>query len=203
MTTTIPDDDLPLFSALSRQQFRKVFQPSRIVLCVLPAETASGVNVITLCFDMYCSYKPPMMAFAIQKGAYSYKLLETASECVLAVPGETMAAQAMYCGTKSGSKVDKVAECGLRLIPSERVSVPGLASAIANVEVRIISKVETGDHLTAFGEVLRFGVNEQSNERCLLSVGPDTDGYSVLAQEGIHRIAVVDMDVAKGATSPK
>src|SRR5262249_41079214 len=125
------DDHLPLFSAHSRQQFRNVFQPSRIVLCVLPAETISGVNVITLCFDMYCSYKPPMMAFAIQKGAHSYSLLEKASECVLAVPGESMAGVALYCGTKSGSKLDKVSDCGLSLSQSDKVRVPGLATAIA------------------------------------------------------------------------
>jgi flavin reductase (DIM6/NTAB) family NADH-FMN oxidoreductase RutF len=132
-----------------------------------------------------------MMAFAIQQGAHSYKLLENASECVLAVPGEMMATQALFCGTKSGSEFDKVTACGFRLHRSEKAQVPGLASAIANIEMRIVSKIETGDHMTALGEVLRFGVNESNTERCLLSVGPDTDGYLVLAQEGIHRIGVV------------
>src|SRR5206468_3591431 len=49
------------FTTLRRQQFRRYFQPSRVLLAVVPAPTKSGVNVITLCFNMYCSYKPSMM----------------------------------------------------------------------------------------------------------------------------------------------
>jgi flavin reductase (DIM6/NTAB) family NADH-FMN oxidoreductase RutF len=141
---------------------------------------------------MYCSYKPPMMAFSIQKGAFSYGLLYPGVECVLAVPGECLAQQALLCGTTSGTEVDKVTACGFTLIPSETVSVSGIAEAIANIEMQITNVQPTGDHLTAFGEVRRFAVNERSTERCLLSVGQDISGYRVLAQAGIHRIAVVD-----------
>lgn len=182
-----------VFHTHSRQSFRDYFQPSRIVLGVFRADTSSGVNVITLCFDMYCSYKPPMMAFSIQQGAFTYSLLGPGVECVLAIPGESLAPQAMICGTTSGLDCDKVAACKFTLIPSETVNVPGIAEAIANIEMRIKEVHDTGDHRTAFGEVLRFAVRESATEKCLLSVGRDTSGYRVLARSGIHRIAVVDL----------
>lgn len=180
------------FLTVRRQEFRRYFQPSRIVLGLLRADTPSRVNVITLCFDMYCSYKPPMMAFAIQKGSYSHELLQEATECVLAVPGERLAQETLLCGIRSGRDLDKVQECNFPLIRSERIGVPGIGTAIANIELRISDKVHIGDHLTAFGEVLNFSVNKRCMEKCLLSVGPDTRGYRVLAKQGIHRIAVVD-----------
>ena len=111
------------------------------------------------------------------------------------MPGESMAEQVLKCGTTSGRNCDKVSDCRLALVGSETVGVPRLRECIANIEMRIHSRVKTGDHLTVFGEVLKFGVDEANKQRCLLSVGPEHDGYDVLAQSGIHRIAVVSKSV--------
>ena len=184
------------FTSLSRQKFRRYFQPSRIVLGVIPAPTASGVNVITLCFDMHSSYRPPTMAIAIRNTAASYELIQKAQEYVLAIPGSSLADEALFCGVSSMRSVDKVQQLGLTLSPSQAVSVPGLQKAIANIELVKETCVEVGDHLVAIGRVLRFGVRADCRELPLLSIGPDTRGYRLLAQKGVHRIAVVDLDGA-------
>ena len=101
-------------------------------------------------------------------------------------------------GLRSFKVRDKVAALGLDLCTSEKVRVPGLKKAIANIELRKYSSIETGDHVLIVGEVLRFGVNTKSRERPLLSVGPDTRGYQVLQEKGIHRIAAVDRDNVTG-----
>lgn len=133
-----------------------------------------------------------MMAFSIYKGALSYELVNSSQHCVLSVWGESLAKAALVCGTHSGRDIDKVKECDLTLINSETVPIPGLSQAIANIEMEIINRVPSGDHITMFGKVLKYGVNQQNRERCLLSVGPDHAGYELLAAKGIHRIAVVD-----------
>ena len=191
------------FTTLGRQQFRRYFQPSRIVLGILPAPTPSGVNVITLCFDMHCSYKPPKMAIAIQNIAASFDLANKAKEYVLAVPGPSLAEATVFCGVNSMHQVDKVSHLGLTLCPSETVSVPGLENAIANIELVKENCIDVGDHRIVIGRVLRFAVNRTRRELPLLSVGPDTAGYRVLSQKGIHRIAVVAADsgfIAKAKT---
>jgi flavin reductase (DIM6/NTAB) family NADH-FMN oxidoreductase RutF len=180
------------FTALSRQQFRRYFQPSRLVLCVLPAPTRSGVNVFTVSFNMYCSYRPPMMAIAVHNINRSWDLIRGAEEYVLAVPGESLANETLQCGVVSLKDSDKVEALKLDLCPSEKIQVPGLSRAIANVELRKFAALDTGDHSLVVGEVLKFAVNAACRERPLISVGPDTRGYKVLAQKGIHRIAVVD-----------
>lgn len=179
------------FASLRRQQFRQYFQPSRIVLGILPAPTKSGVNVITLCFDMYCSYKPPMMAVAIQNINASYELIQKCTEYVLAVPGPSLLKETVFCGTKSMTEVDKVEELRLQLSASEAIGVPGLTAAIANIELTKQMCVKTGDHFLCVGLVRKFGVNRQRRELPLLSIGPDASGYEVLAKEGIHRIGTV------------
>lgn len=178
------------FESLRRQEFRDFFQPSRIALGVIP-EANNVVNVITLCFNMHCSYKPPMMAFSIQKGAYSHQLIYGVNELVLAIPGENLAEESLYCGTTSGREADKVAKCGLTLVESQSVSVPGIAECIANVELQVKDRLKSGDHVTVFGEVKRFAVDRRNRQRPLLSVGAIEDGFDILAKKGIHRIGVV------------
>jgi flavin reductase (DIM6/NTAB) family NADH-FMN oxidoreductase RutF len=174
---------------LSRQKFRAYFQPSRVVLGVVP-DGEERVNVITLCFSMYCSYRPPMLALAVHDVNHSYALFSRSEHFVLSVPGEGLAEQALGCGLTSGRDVDKVAAYGLRLADSGCVGVPGLADAVANVELAVAARVRTGDHLTVIGRALRFAVNDHIDERNLVSVGPRHEGYDLVARKGIHRIAV-------------
>lgn len=180
------------FQKASRQRFRHYFQPSRVIIGILPAATPSGFNPITLCFHMYCSYKPPMMAFAIQSGSLSHELVKKSSEVSLAVPGESLAEEALFCGVNSGRDIDKLSHLNLSLHESYTIAVPSLNEAIANVEASIVRLVETGDHITAIVEVKHFSVDATSVERPLLSVGPRTAGYRVLAHQGIHRLGVAD-----------
>lgn len=179
-----------MFEALSRQSFRRYFQPSRILLGVLPDEAKGRHNVITLCFHMHCSYKPPMMAFSVWHGSHSFSLLNDISECVLAVPGEKLADAAMFCGVNSGKKYDKASAAGLTFTSSQHVNVPSIKECIANLELIVTNKVLVGDHMTIFGAVRRFGVDRSKSERSLISVGPFDSAYEVLVRKGIHRIAV-------------
>jgi flavin reductase (DIM6/NTAB) family NADH-FMN oxidoreductase RutF len=137
------------------------------------------------------------MAVAIRDSAASYELIQKAQEYVLAVPGVSLATEALFCGVNSMRDADKVQRLGLTLSRSQEVSVPGLRKAIANIELVKETCVEVGDHLLAIGRVLRFGVRANCRELPLLSIGPDTRGYRVLAQRGVHRIAVVDTDGAQ------
>jgi flavin reductase (DIM6/NTAB) family NADH-FMN oxidoreductase RutF len=180
-----------MFIEVGRQRFREYFQPSRILLGLWPCDNASGVNVITLCFSMYCSYDPPMIACSIYRDATTYGLAADADTYVLAVPGESLASVALACGTMAGRNVDKVSELGMRLMPSLTIPTPGLLSAIANVELRTVSRVVTGDHLTVIGQVLRFRVNANCDEKPLVSFGPREAGFLLLARGGIHRIGIV------------
>jgi flavin reductase (DIM6/NTAB) family NADH-FMN oxidoreductase RutF len=189
------------FYAVSRQKFRQHFQPSRIALAVFQAPDGPP-NVITLAFDMYCSYKPNMMAFAVHRKSYTHRIQELSKTCVLAIPGRSLAHFAMYCGTESGRDVNKVEQNGISLAVSKYVPTPGLDRAIANIELEIVHRLQTGDHTTIVGAVRSFNVNSELNESCLLSVGPKHEGYQVLVRRGIHRIAVVvpereKVDVAK------
>src|SRR5881628_2887120 len=100
---------------------------------------------------MYCSYKPPMIAVAVHDRSSTYELIDDSSEFVLSVVGESLADAAVFCGTHSLREIDKVEALNLDLVKSEKVSVCGLARAIANVECRKSETIQTGDHKIIVG----------------------------------------------------
>lgn len=156
----------------------------------MPGPVECGLNVITLCFTMYCSYKPPMLAMAVHNINASYQLIQKATEYVLAVPGTNMVNETLACGLRSARDCDKLHLTGLKTVPSEKIGVPGLAKALANVEMVKHTSVVTGDHILVVGRAVNFRVKRNSgNALPLLSIGPNSTGYKLLAQHGIHRLA--------------
>ncbi len=189
------DEVVTLFdesTIVRKQEFRRYYQPSRVLIGVLPASTRSGFNLITLCYNMWCSKKPVMMAVAIQSTNASYELAQRLNEYVLSVPGTGLANETLYCGTKSMRETDKLSDLKLKLSKSKAISVPSLSAAIGNMELVREAILCTGDHLILVGRVLCFNINPKNEDLPLLSVGPNTKGYKVLIHSGIHRIAIVD-----------
>lgn len=177
-----------LFCSQPRQQFRQYFQPSRLVIGVVSDDRSGNINLITLSFNTHCSYKPLMMAFSIHNSTYSYRLFQHAAQCVLAVPGEALAQEALECGILSGRRVDKLNKFNLKLEKSQEIDTPGLRGCIANIELVIRQRIEVGDSMMLIAEVQSYRVNTSIRQRNLLSLGPRTTGYEVLASKGIHRI---------------
>ena len=153
------------FESVKRQQFRRWFQPSRIILCGMPGPAESGLNVIKLCFTMYCSYKPPMLAMAVHNINASYELIQRTTEYVLTVPGVDMVTETLTCGLRSARDCDKMSLTGLETVQSEKIDVPGRSKALANVEMVKHVSVITGDHILVVGRVVNFRV-KLKNKKC-------------------------------------
>lgn len=176
---------------LKRSKFRALYQPSKLLLGIIPTDSPSEFNIIALCFTMTCSYKPPMIAVSFEKKNLSYELMKTASNFVLAVPGESLAEQAMKCGLLSGRTANKFHECSFTKQHLPHTNVPGISEAIANIELSVESRLITGDHLTVIGRVIGYHVNPKNVEKNLLAIGPNIQGYKLLVRKGLHRIAVI------------
>lgn len=177
---------------LKRNKFRALYQPSKLLLGIMSDESTGKYNIIALCFTMTCSYKPAMIAVSFEKKNHSYELMKSASSFVLAVPGESLAEQAMKCGVLSGRTVNKFDECGFTMQSLPNFGVPGISEAIANIELSVDSRFITGDHLTVIGRVLGYHVNPKNVEKNLLAIGPNIEGYKLLVRKGLHRIAVIE-----------
>ncbi len=180
-----------VFNNIDRNEIRKVFQPSRIVLAIVFDSQNNRYNILPLCFHMWCSYKPLLCAIAIHEKNYSSILFQEAVEFVLAIPGEGMVDEVMFCGTHSGKYINKATECKIEWSEAYKIKTPGINTAIVNIEIQIKEKSIAGDHQIILGEIRAILQNKKNKERVLLAVGPESKDYEILAQHGIHTIGII------------
>ncbi len=128
-----------------------------IVTCCTPD---GKPNAITISWFTPLSFKPPMVAIAVAPKRYSHKLISDVGEFVINVPTMDLFKQMWICGVKSGRDVDKIKECGFTLESSSKVKPPSIKECIANLECKVVNKIETGDHTTFIAEVVAARVQK-------------------------------------------
>lgn len=159
-------------------------QPYRVVLAVSVDEDGKA-NIISLGWSMFTSFNPPMLAISVGKTRYSHKLISKGRESVLAVPGEDMSEEVLYCGTHSGRDVDKFEETGLIPRPAKLVKPPLIEECIVNQECKVVGQLDTGDHTIFVGKVVTSWVSDDAR-RNLLSIGREA-GYKYTGEgKGYH-----------------
>jgi flavin reductase (DIM6/NTAB) family NADH-FMN oxidoreductase RutF len=114
---------------------------------------------------MQTSFEPLLFAVSIGHTRYSHQLLSECKEFVLAFPNEDQANEMWYCGSHSGRKVEKFAKSGFEPLPATKVKPPLIRGACANLECKLISTLETGDHTIFVGEVVAAHVEPDAPGR--------------------------------------
>lgn len=74
----------------------------------------------------------------IRFNRYSHELMEAHKEFTVFVTHDDMKKSIGICGSKSGRDTDKVALCGLKLKPSQKVAVPHIDAKGLVIECRVI-----------------------------------------------------------------
>lgn len=70
----------------------------------------------------------PVLSVLVRTSRHTFKLIEQAPDFTVSVPLKgTLAKELAYCGSHSGSAVDKFAECGLEPVELEGCQTPALA----------------------------------------------------------------------------
>jgi len=100
------------------------------------------------------SFSPFLMMVSIGKDRYSRKLIGETGEFVICYPSAGQEKGAMYCGTRSGKKGDKIARSGLETVPSAKVRPPAIKDCTAALECKVVGEYEAGDHILFVGEVV-------------------------------------------------
>ena len=119
-----------------------------------------GSNIIAVSFCMPVSKRPPLLACAIGRGAYSYKLITSTKEFVVNVPPSELRKEIYYCGFHTGRDVDKFKETGLTPKPARAVKVPIVDECVAHMECEVRQAIEAGDKSLIVGEVVEAYADE-------------------------------------------
>lgn len=82
----------------------------------------------------------PVFAVLVRPSRYTHELMEKAKAFSVNIPPQSMGDVCMFCGSKSGRDVDKVAETGITIQPGRSLEVPTIADCPIHYECRILHK---------------------------------------------------------------
>jgi len=162
-------------------------RPERVVWAV--GENGGKRSICPLGWKMNASSSPPMMAISVAPSRFTHDLIRDSGELVLAWPGEDLAEQTLFCGTRSGRTVDKFEETGLTPVKGEHVQAPLVKECAANLECRLAGEMTTGDHTVFACKIL--GVWVHDNPKRPLCLIDNSSGYDFLLEKAGYRFGVV------------
>lgn len=85
----------------------------------------------------------------VRHSRYTHALLEAHKEFTIFVPYGDMKKTLGVCGSKSGRDTDKIALCGIKLAPSQKVQVPHVDAHGLVIECRVIYQDDLKNDLLA------------------------------------------------------
>jgi flavin reductase (DIM6/NTAB) family NADH-FMN oxidoreductase RutF len=115
----------------------QLIEPGPLVL--LTTAEKSRANVMAMTWHMMVEFEPPQIACVVSNANFSFIALRNTGECVLAIPAEHLATQAVKIGNTTGRDTDKFKATGLTKLPASLVSAPLIAECFANLECRVIN----------------------------------------------------------------
>ncbi|MDI6890099.1 MAG: flavin reductase family protein [Thermodesulfovibrionales bacterium] len=127
---------------------------------LITSKLGEKINVMTAAWQMPVSFKPMLVAVSIGHERFSHKLILESCEFVINIPHLGIIKEVLCCGTHSGRDTDKFKVCKLTPVKAQKVAVPLIKECIGNIECRLYSHHEAGDHTIFVGEVVAASVKE-------------------------------------------
>ena len=142
-----------MYQPISPSNFSHLLHPYNTSLVTCCGEDGKP-NIITIAWLIPVSINPPLLCISIRPTRYSYGLIKATGEFVVNLASYEIAPQALFCGRRSGSQVDKFTATGLTPLPAKHVRPPIIAECLAHLECHVEKEVEGGDHNLLVGRVL-------------------------------------------------
>ncbi len=153
---------------MSFREIEPTYKPlhPRPVYLIVSGKLGRKLNIMAASWVMPVSEEPLRIAIAVERETYTYELIEEYKEFTVNVVDARLLDKVWKAGTISGRNRDKIRELGLELEDPLRVNVPGIKGALAIIECRVWSYVDSGEVRLYVADVLSVRVDpEYYNER--------------------------------------
>ena len=124
------------------------------LICSLNA--AGSTNLAPICFFSYLSFNPPLIGFAAGKQSHTGKRVRENGKVIVTVPGESLAATVMACGSSTGAATNKVAENHIEMKAVEGSDIQIPQDTRLAILATLQQSVEVGDHILHICRVDKF-----------------------------------------------
>ncbi len=161
---------------------------------VLVGATVAGKpNFMTAAWCGVACSEPPMISVAIRPSRYTYQGVRENMTFSINIASAALVRETDYCGTKRGSEVDKVKDCGFNLFYGKTETAPLIEQCPVNLDCRVVHILELGSHALIVGRVEEAFVSDD----CLTDGRPDAEKIKPFAFVAGQYRAIGDI-VARG-----
>ncbi len=154
---------------LELSQFYRVMAP-RTTIIVTTVNRKGEINAAPFSFTMPVSVNPPLLALASVPTHHTYHNLQETGEFVVNLPGEEILEELWITSESFPEGVNELEKAGLTGKDSQMVKAPGIKECVAQLECKVVSDQECGDHQLVVGEVVRVTARDDSLQEGLLAV---------------------------------
>jgi len=119
---------------------------------------------------------PPTISISLQHHRHSLKGIRQNNTFSANIPSADQAKETDYCGIFSGSKTDKAADCGFKVIYGKLNTAPMIDQCPVNLECRVLHTLNLGSHTMVVGQIEEVYISES----CLTRGQPDIEKINPL-----------------------
>ena len=134
-------------------------------------------NFMAVAWGGIANGAPPMISVAIRPQRYTFKGIVENMTFSVNIPSSDMVKEADYCGTVSGSKVDKVKVCQFKVFYGKVEDAPLIEQCPVNLECTVVHILGLGSNSLVIGRIEEAHVSES----CLTDGKPDVSKIKPLS----------------------
>jgi flavin reductase (DIM6/NTAB) family NADH-FMN oxidoreductase RutF len=136
---------------------------------LIGADVNKKPNFLAVAWGGIACGTPPMVSVAIKHSRYTLRGIKQNMAFSLNVTSRDYAVETDYCGITSGSKTDKVADCGFAVFYGNLAGAPMIEQYPVNLECKVVHIMDLGSHCLVIGEITETHVSQD----CLTDGKPD------------------------------
>ena len=128
---------------------------------IVTVKCGEAVNALTIGWTGILATHPPKTYISVRPQRHSYGMLKESGEFVINLARASQAWAVDYIGIYTGSKRDKLADCGFTLVESSKVSAPTIAECPLALECRVSEVIPMGTHDVFIADIVGVSVDEE------------------------------------------
>ncbi len=116
-----------------------------------------GDNIMSAEWTHQVSYQPGMILISLKTTEATYDNIINSKEFGMNLSAQDQNVLASVAGGNSGKNIDKIAvlkELGFKFFKAKKIKSLMVEGATLNVECKLVSKIEIGDHVAFIGEAV-------------------------------------------------
>ena len=130
-----------------------IYNPRQAIVVTCRADGFD--DAVTLSWHSPASFDPFLYSIFLYKERKSLEIIRGSGEFCVNFLTKDMAEIALFCGTRSGHKVNKLKEGKIVQEECQQINSPRIQGCSAYLECKTVQLAEIGDHVMVVGEVLK------------------------------------------------